>query len=47
MLAGAMTVEMDDGSTETINAGEVAVIPPGHDAWTEGDETAMFLDIRL
>ena len=47
MLAGTMTVEMDDGTTETLEAGDVAVIPPGHDAWTEGDEQAVFLDIRM
>ena len=47
MVAGAMTVEMDDGTRETLTQGDVAVIPPGHDAWTEGDEQAVFLDVRL
>lgn len=47
MAAGRMTVEMDDGTRETLKRGDVAVIPPGHDAWTEGDEQAVFIDIRL
>ena len=47
MVSGKMTVEMDDGTTETLEKGDVAVIPPGHDAWTEGDEEAVFLDVRL
>ena len=47
MLSGKMTVEMDDGTAETLEQGDVAIIPPGHDAWTEGDEEAVFLDIRM
>ncbi len=47
MVSGSMTVKMDDGTTATLEEGDVAVIPPGHDAWTEGDEQAVFLDIRL
>ena len=45
MLSGEMTVEMDDGTRETLREGDASVIPPGHDAWTEGDERAVFLDI--
>ncbi len=45
VLSGEMTVEMDDGTRETLRAGDVSVIPPGHDAWTEGEEQAVFLDI--
>lgn len=46
MVSGRMTVEMDDGTRRTLTRGDVSVIPPGHDAWTEGDEQAVFLDIR-
>lgn len=46
MISGSMTVEMDDGTTETLQQGDVASIPPGHDAWTD-DEPAVFLDVRL
>lgn len=41
MLSGTMTVEMDDGTRETLEGGDVALIPPGHDAWTEGDEQVI------
>lgn len=42
-----MTVEMDDSTRETLTQGDVAEIPPGHDVWTEGDEAAVFLDVRI
>jgi quercetin dioxygenase-like cupin family protein len=45
MVSGEMTVEMDDGTRKTLRGGDVSVIPPGHDAWTVGDEQAVFLDI--
>jgi quercetin dioxygenase-like cupin family protein len=41
---GRMTIRMDDGTETTISAGDVVVIPPGHDAWVEGDETCIFID---
>lgn len=47
MLSGKMTVEMDDGMAKTLEPGDVAIIPPGHDAWTEGTEEAVFLDLRI
>ena len=47
MLSGKMTVEMENGTRKTFKQGDVALIPPGHDAWTEGKEQAVFLDIRV
>jgi hypothetical protein len=47
MVSGKITVEMDDGFRETLTKGDVTVIPPGHDAWTEGDEEAVFLDVQI
>ena len=47
MLSGRMTVEMDDGTSETLTQGEVALIPPGHDAWVDGDERAVFFEEAL
>jgi quercetin dioxygenase-like cupin family protein len=38
-ISGHLRVQMDDGTTVDINAGDVYEIPPGHDAWVEGDET--------
>ena len=39
-----MTVRMDDGGEHTYAAGEAFNMPPGHDAWTEGDEACVLLD---
>lgn len=47
MLSGRMTVELDDGARETLRGGDVAVIPPGHDAWVEGDEPAVFFEEEI
>ena len=39
-ISARMVVKMDDG-TEEIGAGDVIVIPPGHDAWVLGDEPCV------
>jgi hypothetical protein len=41
---GRMRVHMDDGSEQDIAAGELAAIPPGHDAEVIGDQTCVMLD---
>mgnify|MGYP003515239449 CR=1 FL=1 len=41
---GRMTIRMDDGSETTIGPGDIVAIPPGHDAWTEGDEACILID---
>jgi hypothetical protein len=38
-ISGRLHVVMDDGTDLDIKAGEVYEIPPGHDAWVDGDET--------
>jgi uncharacterized cupin superfamily protein len=43
-LSGRMKVKMDDGSEREIGAGDVFVIPPGHDAQTLGDEACVMVD---
>jgi mannose-6-phosphate isomerase-like protein (cupin superfamily) len=44
VVAGRMGVRMDDGSEAELLAGDVAVIPPGHDAWVVGDEPVVGID---
>lgn len=44
VLAGTLAVEMTDGSTEEFSAGDVILLPPGHDAWTVGDEPCTFVE---
>jgi hypothetical protein len=43
-LSGRMKVIMDDGSEMEVGPGEVAAIPPGHDAEVVGDEACVFVD---
>ena len=43
-LSGRMRIYMDDGSEFEVGAGEVAAIPPGHDAEIVGDEACVFVD---
>src|SRR3954452_8804420 len=44
VLSGSMTVRMDDGDEHTYQPGEAFNMPPGHDAWTEGDEPCVLVD---
>jgi mannose-6-phosphate isomerase-like protein (cupin superfamily) len=38
-ISGHLHVVMDDGTEVDIRAGEVYELPPGHDAWVDGNET--------
>ena len=44
VLSGRMGVRMDDGAEFEVGPGDAAVIPPGHDAWTVGDEACVVID---
>src|SRR5437773_1980127 len=35
-LSGTLHVKMDDGEEYELVQGDIAVIPPGHDAWVVG-----------
>jgi quercetin dioxygenase-like cupin family protein len=43
-ISGHMTVEMEDGERMDYGPGDFAVMAPGHDAWTVGDEPCVFID---
>src|SRR3954454_7689959 len=43
-ISGRMHVVMDDGEEMDFGRGDFSVIPPGHDAWTVGDEPCVVLD---
>ena len=45
-LKGRMTVKMDDGTEIAIGPGDATFIPPGHDAWIEGDEPFEAVDFQ-
>jgi hypothetical protein len=44
VVSGRLKVAMDDGSEGEAGAGDAYVIPPGHDAWTVGDELFISVD---
>ncbi|GLP78139.1 hypothetical protein TUM20983_52490 [Mycobacterium antarcticum] len=44
VVSGALGVQMTDGSEEVFAAGDVMLLPPGHDAWTVGDEDCTFIE---
>jgi hypothetical protein len=44
VLSGRLGVEMDDGSTDEFGPNQVMMLPPGHDAWTVGDEPCVFVE---
>src|SRR5438270_7744050 len=43
-VSGRMHVVMDDGEETEFGPGDFAIIPPGHDAWTVGDEPCVVID---
>lgn len=45
VLSGRMVIAMDGGPETEIGPGDFVEIPPGHDAWTVGDEPCVLLDI--
>jgi len=45
VVSGRLTVRMTDGQQQTISAGESYAIPPGHDAWVEGNEPVVAIEV--
>jgi quercetin dioxygenase-like cupin family protein len=43
-LSGRLHVKMDDGTESDLVAGDLAFIPPGHDAWVVGDHAFTGID---
>jgi quercetin dioxygenase-like cupin family protein len=44
IIFGKLKVRMDDGTEAEGGSGDVAVIPPGHNAWVVGDEPCGMID---
>lgn len=42
--SGSLKVVMDDGSEEVFGPNEIMMLPPGHDAWTVGEEPCVFVE---
>jgi hypothetical protein len=45
-ISGVLMVVMDDGTKIECHPGDVSLLPPGHDAWVVGDETAVVVDFQ-
>ena len=45
-VSGVLMVKMDDGSVLECKAGDVSLLPMGHDAWVVGDEPAVVVDFQ-
>ena len=44
VVSGRLHIRLDDGTEEEAGAGDVLVIPPGHDAWVVGNEPFVGVD---
>ena len=45
-LSGALKVLMDDGTELECKAGDVSLLPLGHDAWVVGKEPVVIVDFQ-
>jgi hypothetical protein len=45
VLGGRMRIVLDDGRAADVGLGDAFVCPPGHDAWTLGDEPCVLVDV--
>ena len=45
-VSGRLTVRLNDGTQKTIVAGDSYTIPPGHDAWIEGSEGFVGIEVQ-
>jgi hypothetical protein len=41
-----LRILMDDGTEFDCRAGDVSLLPSGHDAWVVGDEPAVVVDFQ-
>jgi hypothetical protein len=44
VLSGTLHVELQDGSVREFSRHDVMMIPPGHDAWSVGDQPCVFVE---
>lgn len=45
-VSGELMVKMDDGTLYHCKAGDVSLLPMGHDAWVVGNEPAVVVDFQ-
>ncbi len=45
-VSGVLHVVMDDGTQKDCKAGDVSLLPSGHDAWVVGNEPVVVVDFQ-
>jgi len=45
-VSGVLRIRMDDGTEFDCKAGDISVLPPGHDAWVVGNEPVVVVDFQ-
>jgi hypothetical protein len=45
-VSGVLRILMDDGTEFDCRAGDVSLLPSGHDAWVVGEEPAVVVDFQ-
>lgn len=45
-VSGVLKVVMDDGTEKELKAGDISLLPSGHDAWVVGNEPAVVVDFQ-
>ena len=45
-VSGVAKIRMDDGTEFVCRAGDVSLLPSGHDAWVEGKEPVVIVDFQ-
>jgi len=46
VISGRLHVRTNDGKEVEFNAGDMGLIPPGHDGWTVGDKPVVWLEFQ-
>jgi hypothetical protein len=44
--SGTIRIKMDDGTERDVKAGEISLVPSGHDAWVVGNEPVVLIDFQ-
>ncbi len=45
-VSGTLKIVMDDGTTRECKAGDVSLLPSGHDGWVVGNEPVVVIDFQ-
>jgi len=45
VVSGRLTVRLNDGTEKSLAAGESYTIPPGHDAWVDGKDSFVGIEV--